>query len=112
MVSFTERTQSVKALIGKIKARLRLEHVRVALAFNKFPKGHTASKPLDLSRVHVKSVAVCAGSGSSVLSGVKADMFLTGEMTHHQILQANDNGTTVVLTDHSNTERGYLPVML
>ena len=34
----------------------------------------------------VSSVAVCAGSGSSVLNGVAADLFVTGEMSHHEVL--------------------------
>lgn len=59
----------------------------------------------------MKSIAVCAGSGSSVLRGVKVDVWLTGELSHHEILDANHRGTTVILCDHSNTERGFLPVL-
>jgi putative NIF3 family GTP cyclohydrolase 1 type 2 len=58
----------------------------------------------------VCTVAVCAGSGSSVLKGVKADLYLTGEMQHHDVLDAVHRGTHVVLCDHSNTERGFLKV--
>mmetsp|Transcript_66648 Transcript_66648/g.118470 ORF Transcript_66648/g.118470 Transcript_66648/m.118470 type:complete len:114 (-) Transcript_66648:5-346(-) len=64
-----------------------------------------------LATVTVSNVAVCAGSGGSVLSGVSADLYLTGEMSHHEIIAANHAGTNVILTDHSNTERGYLPEM-
>lgn len=46
-----------------------------------------------------------------MLGGVKADVWLTGELSHHDVLAANAAGTTVILTDHSNTERGFLPVM-
>ena len=56
----------------------------------------------------IQSVAVCAGSGSSVLRGVKADLWVTGEMSHHEVLDATHRGATVVLCEHSNTERGYL----
>lgn len=56
----------------------------------------------------ISTVAVCAGSGSSVLKGVKADLYLTGEMQHHDVLDAVHSGTHVILCDHSNTERGYL----
>lgn len=71
----------------------------------------------------ISSIAVCAGSGTnfllkiirlslsggSVFAGVKADLFLTGEMGHHQVLELCDrNGAHVVLTEHSNCERGYL----
>ena len=30
----------------------------------------------------ISTVAICAGSGSGVLKGVKADLYLTGEMGH------------------------------
>ena len=71
----------------------------------------------------ITSIAVCAGSGKliqdssivfnrlggSVFAGVKADLFLTGEMGHHQALELCDRASAyVVLTEHSNCERGYL----
>ncbi len=59
----------------------------------------------------IRSVAVCAGSGSSVLRGVKADLWITGEMSHHEVLEANHNQTSVILCEHTNTERGYLYVL-
>lgn len=43
----------------------------------------------------IQTIAICAGSGDSVLGGVKADLFLTGEMSHHEILAANASGTHV-----------------
>lgn len=56
----------------------------------------------------IQTVAVVAGSGGSLLKGVRADLYLTGEMSHHDVLAAVANGTSVLLCDHSNTERGYL----
>ena len=97
-------------LVANIKAHLHLEHVRVALAFNRFGEGAKAGDALDMSAM-VSTVAMCAGSGSSVLGGVEADVWLTGELSHHEILAANAAGTTVILTDHTHTERGYLPIM-
>ena len=58
----------------------------------------------------VNSIGVCAGSGSSVLVGCSADLWITGEMSHHEVLDAVHNGTSVILCEHSNTERGYLKV--
>lgn len=96
----------------------------------------------------ISTVAVCAGSGASVLSGVKADLYITGrssevhihqhkistipqlpvfsepdcyfisdhlnhfpgEMSHHEVLDAVAKGTSVILCDHSNSERGFLSV--
>ena len=51
---------------------------------------------------------MCAGSGASVLAGCQADLWITGEMSHHEVLDAVHAGTSVILCEHSNTERGYL----
>lgn len=57
----------------------------------------------------VKRVAVCPGAGGSVLRGCfGTDLLLTGEMRHHDVLAAVGAGSTVVLTRHTHTERGYL----
>ncbi|NP_001016355.1 NIF3-like protein 1 [Xenopus tropicalis] len=44
----------------------------------------------------------------SILSGVPAELYLTGEMSHHDVLDAVAEGRSVVLCEHSNSERGYL----
>ena len=56
----------------------------------------------------ISTIAVCAGSGGSVLKNCKADVWITGEMSHHEILDAIHAETSVILCEHSNTERGYL----
>lgn len=33
----------------------------------------------------------------------------TGEMSHHEVLAASVAGKSVILTEHSNCERGFLP---
>jgi len=42
---------------------------------------------------------------------VDADVYFTGEMSHHEILAAVATGRNVILCGHTNTERGYLPVL-
>ena len=34
----------------------------------------------------------------------------SGEMSHHEVLDAVAKGTSVILSDHSNSERGFLRV--
>lgn len=46
-----------------------------------------------------------------MLLGVDADVYFTGEMAHHEVLAAVASGHNVVLCGHTNTERGYLPVL-
>lgn len=56
----------------------------------------------------IKTVAVCAGSGGSLFKNVKADLYITGEMSHHEVLDLVHNFGHVILLNHSNSERGYL----
>ncbi|KAL5612002.1 hypothetical protein BROUX41_000435 [Berkeleyomyces rouxiae] len=62
----------------------------------------------DLSSAAVSSVAVCAGSGADVLRGSTAELWITGEMSHHDALAAVQTGHIVVTAFHSNTERQFL----
>lgn len=66
--------------------------------------------PVRFTESTIGSAAAVAGSGASVLRGVNADLYLTGEMSHHDVLDAVHNNVTVVLANHSNTERNYLKV--
>ncbi|NJL30437.1 MAG: hypothetical protein HC898_01730 [Phycisphaerales bacterium] len=56
------------------------------------------------------------GAGGSLLAEAiqacdgKLDVFFTGEMRHHDVLDAVQRGVTVVLAGHTQTERPYLPV--
>jgi dinuclear metal center YbgI/SA1388 family protein len=86
----------VHQVVARIKARLDLPLVRVAQ-----PEG----------RGRVSTVAACPGAGGSVLNRARADLLLTGEMRHHDVLARVAAGQVVVLTDHTHTERGYLPTL-
>ena len=81
-----------------IKGHLGLAQVRVAAA-----TGHVGAAK------SIRSVAVCAGSGGSVFEKLSGfDLLLTGEMRHHDVRARAQSGSSVVLCDHTNTERGYL----
>ena len=41
---------------------------------------------------------------------VQADCYLTGEMSHHDVLAAQAAGSSVILSEHTHTERGFLPL--
>ncbi|MBN1787385.1 MAG: Nif3-like dinuclear metal center hexameric protein [Sedimentisphaerales bacterium] len=59
----------------------------------------------------VKKAAVCAGSCSKLIMNViaaKCDLYLTGEIKHHQALAAQEAGMTVVCLGHSVSERFIL----
>ncbi|MDF7808134.1 Nif3-like dinuclear metal center hexameric protein [Pontiellaceae bacterium B12219] len=85
----------LKTLTERIKKYLGLQHVRIAAPAEDSP---------------ISTVALCAGAGTDVFKGIQADCYLTGEMSHHNALAATLNGSHVILCEHTNTERGYLPI--
>lgn len=88
------------ALVDTVKRHLGLEAVRLA-----------ASRP-HLAGADVRTVAVCPGAGGGLFAGLGGvDLLVTGEMRHHDVLARVASGTSVILTDHSHSERGYLPVL-
>ncbi len=85
----------VNALADRLKAKLGAPCVRFAT--------HMGDR--------VSRVAVCPGSGESLIDNAMtagADVFVTGEMKHHEILGAVERGIAIVLAGHTETERGYL----
>ncbi|THD24280.1 putative GTP cyclohydrolase 1 type 2 Nif3l1 [Fasciola hepatica] len=92
-----EVLQAYKTLFG-------LNHLTLALGY-----GRKLDEP-------IRTVAVCAGSGSSVLNSNTvaqlADLFVTGEMSHHDRLDAVSRGISLIIAGHSNTERGFLATRL
>jgi dinuclear metal center YbgI/SA1388 family protein len=82
-------------VIDRIKRELELSHVLVA-------------GPTDGT---VTRAACCAGACGDLLNDAlrqKADLYLTGEMRHHDAIKAAKAGMTVVCTLHSNSERAVL----
>ncbi|MGC8862873.1 MAG: Nif3-like dinuclear metal center hexameric protein [Armatimonadota bacterium] len=56
----------------------------------------------------VRTVAVCSGGGASLYreaAGAGADVYVTGDWKHHDILNAADLGLTVIDAGHFETER-------
>ena len=84
----------------KLKKHLGIGYVRVAPAAGKD------------DRAKVQTIGLCAGAGGSVCELAIDDgceVFITGEMTHHNVVAATARGCSVMLTGHTNSERGYLP---
>lgn len=69
-------------LVARVKVRLDLRHLMVA----------NADRP-------VRKIALCAGSGASLfrrLANSDVDLFVTGELAHHEALAAKENGISVI----------------
>lgn len=59
----------------------------------------------------ISRAAACAGAGGSLIDdalGKRAELYLTGEVRHHDALKAASRGMTVVCALHSNSERAAL----
>ncbi len=87
-------------LVARIKSRLGTTRVRVAI-------GRNAPEQFG-------TIGLCPGAGGSFLDAALeqgCELYFTGEMRHHDVLAAQARGCTVVLAGHTNTERGYLPVL-
>lgn len=95
-----KQSRSIRTIIDNIKTLTGLDHLRLALA-----NDQTLDSP-------IQTLAVCAGSGSSVFSHLHhVDLQLTGELSHHAVLDAIHRRTNVILCDHTNTERGFLKIV-
>jgi dinuclear metal center YbgI/SA1388 family protein len=82
-------------VFARIKRELEIEHLLVA--------GPTEGT--------ITRAAVCAGSCGDLLDDAMksgAELYLTGEIRHHDAVKAAAGGMTVVCTLHSNSERAVL----
>ena len=95
-----DKSLQLDEIARKLKKHLGVGYVRVAPAAGKD------------DRAQVQTIGLCAGAGGSVCKLAIDDgceVFITGEMTHHNVIEATARGCTVMLTGHTNSERGYLP---
>jgi dinuclear metal center YbgI/SA1388 family protein len=92
-----DQPATLAELAARLKKHLDIPAVNIAAV-----AGHEAK---------VTRVGVCPGSGAELAAGARADgceVFVTGEMKHHEVLAALNSGLSVILAGHTNTERGYL----
>lgn len=84
-----------ETLFAQIKQALGIDHLLIS--------GPTSGD--------VKKAACCAGACGDLLDNAiahKVDLYLTGEMRHHDAIKASRAGITVVCCLHSNSERAVL----
>jgi len=91
---------TLQAIIERMTRHLRVDALRVATARS--------------ARRTYRTVGVCAGAGGSFLGPAceaGCELFLTGEMRYHDVLDGQHRGCSIALAGHSNTERGYLSTL-
>lgn len=92
-----DRPATVRDLAERLKAFIRRPFVRFAAAGEDKP---------------VSRVGVVPGSGGELSRTAMeqgCEVFVTGEMKHHEVMGALNAGMSVILGGHTSTERGYLP---
>ncbi len=94
--------------IGKLAKPMRTEQIIRKI------KKYTGAKAIgvvgDEKRL-VKTAAVCAGTCGKLINSViaaKPDLYLTGELKHHQALAAQEAGLTCLCLSHTVSERFIL----
>ena len=94
------RPATVRSIIAKFKKATGSPSVRLAALAG-------VGKPDGKGRL-VSNVAVCTGSGGSYWRAAAdqgADLYVTGEMGHHDALDAIESGLTVLCLGHGSSER-------
>ena len=55
----------------------------------------------------IKRVALCTGSGASMIKDVEADLFLTGDIKYHDAMEAKSLGLSMLDIGHYESERFF-----
>lgn len=90
-----EKPQQLNKIIEKIKKRTGAKAIGI----------------VGKEKRSIKTVAVCAGSCGKIINSViaaKCDLYVTGELKHHQALAAQEANLTVLCLSHTVSERFIL----
>jgi dinuclear metal center YbgI/SA1388 family protein len=91
---------ALSQLAERLKKHLNIRAVQVASA-----RGDAETA--------VSCVGLVPGAGGSLVQAARAEgceVFITGEMKHHEVNATLASGVSVILGGHTATERGYLPI--
>jgi len=105
---FNEQSKFGLGRIGQL-----MQPLRIAQIIEKIKKT-TGAKAVGLvgdDKKLVKKAAVCAGSCGRIINSViasKADLYLTGELKHHQAVAAQEANLTCICLSHTVSERFIL----
>lgn len=81
-------------------------------SFDEFLKD--ISKKLNLKNIKyvktkniINTVAICTGSGMSLIDNVKADCFLTGDIKYHDAMEAKARNISLIDIGHYESENNF-----
>lgn len=96
---------------GKLRKPLLMDRIIRAV------RSATGTKSIGIvgpAKRTVRSAAVCAGTCGKIVNTVIAegcDLYLTGELKHHQAVAAQEAGLTCLCLSHTNSERFALKII-
>ena len=74
---------------------------KLNLRFTKIVKSHK----------FIKDISLCTGSGMSLISDIKTDCFLTGDVKYHDAMEAKLRKITIIDIGHWESERHFSPMV-
>ena len=93
--------QTLDCLLNALQSHLSLDYFRVA-----------APPEIRSGITLIEDVAICPGAGGSLFERLRGpQLYFTGEMRHHDVLNRVRQGHAVILTEHTRCERGYLEIL-
>ena len=105
---YSDRTKFGLGRIGKLEKPVQLSQIIKRI------KKHIGAKAFGIignEKRLIKTAAVCAGTCGKIINSViaaKCDLYLTGELKHHQALTAQQAGLTCICLSHTVSERFIL----
>ena len=90
-VLYFETDLTLEMMKQKVQKAFGLEQVRAVVSHNRA----------------IKRVALCTGSGASMISDVKADLYLTGDIKYHDAMLAQSLGLSMIDIGHFESERFF-----
>ncbi|KIM09216.1 MAG: hypothetical protein KU28_00810 [Sulfurovum sp. PC08-66] len=93
-IAYAEFAGSFEALVTKMGELFGFEHLKTV----------PTAKP-------IKRIALCTGSGASMIASVDADCFITGDIKYHDAMQAKALGLGLIDIGHYESERYFAQVL-
>ncbi len=93
-IFYSDVFMSFDELVNLVKDKMNLEKIKVV-------------KTKDF----IEKVAITTGAGMSLLSGIKADCFLTGDIKYHEAMDAKARGISLIDIGHYDSEKYFTDVL-
>jgi len=90
--------QILESFSRQIKKRLGIPYLRIIKSNNK----------------EIQKVALCTGNGGSLIKqciSKNVDLFITGDIDHHEALEAKEMGLNIIDIEHFYTEKYFVPAI-